>query len=62
MTLSENRLAPPPAKLSIRSWVGTVLVAAALLSCSPRLETRDRFHFWAKYVSREARKATGGAV
>lgn len=33
-----------------------------LLSCSPRLDTRIRFDFWAKYVSREARKATGAAA
>lgn len=33
-----------------------------LLSCSPRPEARSRFHFWAKYVSREARNATGAVV
>lgn len=33
------------------------LVAAGLLSCSPRPDARSRFHFWAKYVSREARNA-----
>lgn len=38
----------------------TALVAAALLSCSPRPDARSRFHFWAKFVSREARKATTG--
>ena len=37
------------------------LVSAGLLSCSPRLDTRSRFHYWAKYVSREARNATGAA-
>ena len=35
---------------------------AVLLSCSPRPEARSRFHFWAKYVSREARNATGAVV
>ena len=33
-----------------------------LLSCSPRPEARSRFHFWAKYVSREVRDATGAAT
>ena len=34
-----------------------VLVLAVLLSCSPRPDAGSRFHFWAKYVSREARTA-----
>jgi TonB family protein len=36
------------------------LVSAGLLSCSQRPDARSRFHFWAKYVSREARNATAG--
>lgn len=39
--------------------MGTVLIAAAMLSCSPPPDARSRFHFWAKYVSREIRNATG---
>lgn len=39
-----------------------VLLSELLLACSPRLEAGSRFHFWAKYVSREARKATGAAA
>ena len=38
------------------------LVATGLLSCSPGPDARSRFHFWAKYVSREARNATGVAA
>lgn len=40
--------------------MATILVAAGLLSCSPRPDARSRFHFWAKYVSREARNAIAG--
>ena len=47
---------------SIRGAAGGVLVLAVVLSCSPLQNTRSRFHFWAKYVSREARNATGAVV
>lgn len=37
------------------------LISEGLLSCSPRPNAGSRFYFWAKYVSREARNASGAA-